>query len=105
MTADKTGAADAGAIGSKGPEGGRLPPEPSLRLLAASLAAQVQVALGLHENPLTKKTEKDLPLAKHGIAMLEILETKTKGNLDADEASFLGQILYALRMAYVKLGK
>ena len=97
--ADPDGGADAGG------HGGRVPPEPSFRLLAASLAAQVQVALGLHENPLTKRTEKDLPSAKHGIAMLEILEAKTKGNLDPEEASFLGQILYALRMAYVKLGK
>lgn len=85
--------------------GAHVPPEPSFKLLAASLAAQVQVALGLHENPISKKTEKDLPLAKHGIAMLEILEVKTKGNLDAEEASFLSQVLYGLRMAYVRLSK
>ncbi len=98
MAKDKAEATDAGG------HGGQIP-EPSFRLLVASLAAQVQVALGLHENPLTKKTEKDLPSAKHGIAMLEILEAKTKGNLDADEVTFLGQVLYALRMAFVKLGK
>ena len=78
-------------------------PEPSFRLLIASLAAQVQVALGLVENPITKKTERDLPIAQHGIAMLEILETKTKGNLDAEDDAFLAQALYGLRMAYVRL--
>lgn len=83
--------------------GGRELPEPTFRLLVASVAAQVQVALGLVENPLTKKTERDLDVARHGIAMLEILETKTKGNLDAEDDAFLAQALYGLRMAYVKL--
>ncbi len=81
------------------------PPEASFRLLVAGFAAQAQVALGLHENPITHKTEKDLAMAKHAIATLEILETKTKGNLDAEEASFLSQVLYGLRMAFVRLGK
>jgi len=98
MASDKAEVADAGG------HGGQLP-EPSFRLLVMSFALQVRVALGLEENPITKKTEQDLPTAKHAIAMLEILEAKTKGNLDADEATLLGQALYALRMAYVKLGK
>ena len=99
MATDGTSTADDGG------RRGQTPPEPSFRLLAASLGAQVQVALGLHENPITQKTEKDLAAARHGIAMLEILEAKTKGNLDAEEASFLAQVLYGLRMAFVRLGK
>ena len=34
-----------------------------------------------------------------------MLEVKTKGNLDDDEAAFLGQLLYGLRMAYVRVRK
>ena len=105
MATDKGRKSDAQPVENGGGRGQPALPEASFRLLAASLAAQVQVGLGLYEHPITKKTEKDLVSAKHGIAMLEILETKTKGNLDAEEASFLSQILYGLRMAFVRLGK
>lgn len=80
-------------------------PPPSFSLLCASLAAQAQVALGLHENPITKKTEVDLPAARHAVAMLEMLEAKTKGNLESDEARFLSGVLYGIRMAFVEATK
>jgi hypothetical protein len=76
-------------------------PPASFTLLVASLAAQVQVSLGLVENPVTGKTERDLAAAKHGIDLLEVIEAKTKGNLDEREAGLLAHLLYDLRMAYV----
>jgi hypothetical protein len=78
----------------------KLPP-PSFSLLVASLGSQGMVALGQVPNPLDGKTEVRLDLAKHAIEMLAILEQKTKGNLDADEARMLEGVLHQLRMAFV----
>jgi len=77
-------------------------PPASFSLLCASLAAQVQVALGLLANPITGKTERDLAAAKHGIDLLDVLAAKTKGNLDPGEEGLLGHVLFDLRMAYVE---
>jgi len=78
----------------------KLPP-PSFSLLVASLGSQAMVALGQVPNPLDGKTEVRLDLAKHAIEMLAILEQKTKGNLDAEEARMLEAVLHQLRMAFV----
>ena len=37
--------------------------------------------------------------------MLDILEQKTKGNLTADEAKFLEDVLHQLRLAFVEAMK
>jgi len=80
-------------------------PEASLSLLIAGLAAQAQVALGLRANPTTGSTGKDFVAARRAIALLDVLETKTKGNLDDAERRLLGAVLADLRMAYVTLTK
>jgi hypothetical protein len=43
-----------------------------------------------------------LPLAKQTIDILAILKNKTEGNLSEEEAKLLGNVLYDLRMRYVK---
>lgn len=43
----------------------------------------------------------NLPMAKHSIDMLALLEEKTQGNLDGEEERLLGQLLYDLRLRYV----
>jgi hypothetical protein len=78
-------------------------PTPSpFDMLLAGLAAQAQVGLGLREDPVTKKTAKDLGMARHAIDMLGALDEKTKGNLSTDEARLLGAILADLRLAYAR---
>lgn len=77
-------------------------PPASLAFLVASLAAQAQVSLGKIEHPLTKKTEVDLAAARHAIDLIEVLEAKTKGNLEPDEIAFLSHVLWDLRFAYVQ---
>jgi hypothetical protein len=57
-------------------------PEPSFRLFVTSLAMQAWIALGAIPNPMTDKTEEDITQAKFLIDSLEMLEKKTKGNLD-----------------------
>ena len=78
----------------------KLPP-PSFSLLVATLGSQAMVALGQVPNPLDGKTEVRLDLARHAIEMITILEQKTKGNLDEDEARMLESVLHQLRMAFV----
>lgn len=67
-----------------------------------SINSSVLVQLGLLEDPGTGKKEKNLPMAKQTIDMLTMLEEKTRGNLTSDEENILRNILYELRMLYVK---
>ena len=67
-----------------------------------SLNSSALVQLGMMEDPMTGETTKNLPLAKQTIDLLSMLEEKTKGNLAADEAAMLRNILYDLRIHYVK---
>jgi hypothetical protein len=67
-----------------------------------SLNSSVLVQLGLIDDPATGKKTKHLPLAKQTIDILGMLEEKTRGNLTKDEETMLKNILYDLRMIYVK---
>ena len=69
------------------------------------LSTQAMVALGLIPNPATRKAEKELPLARYFIDLIGVLEKKTAGNLDRDEAAALDETLHTLRMAYVQRSK
>ncbi len=48
------------------------------------------------------KAEKNLPAAKQTIDILDMLNEKTKGNLDSNETSLIQGVLYELKMRYVK---
>ena len=67
-----------------------------------SLNSSVLVQLGLIDDPATGKKTRNLPLAKQTIDILAMLEEKTQGNLTKDEETMLKNILYDLRMLYVK---
>ena len=67
-----------------------------------SLNSSVLVQLGLIDDPATGKKTRNLPLAKQTIDILGMLEEKTRGNLTKDEETMLKNILYDLRMIYVK---
>jgi hypothetical protein len=70
--------------------------------LVFSLQAAAWMQLGKVMNPMTQKVQRDLPQAKETIDLLGALDEKTRGNLHADEARVLTQILYELRMNYVE---
>jgi hypothetical protein len=57
--------------------------------------------LGQMPDPATGESKVNKPFAKHYIDTLEMLETKTKGNLDDQESAMLNEALHALRMMYV----
>lgn len=67
-----------------------------------SLNSSALVQLGLIEDPATGQTGKNLPMAKQTIDLLAMLEEKTTGNLTIDEDNIIKNILYELRMLYVK---
>ena len=76
--------------------------QPTFSVFISSLSMQAMIALGKLENPLTKKTEKNLGQARFLIDTVAIIEEKTKGNLSADEAALLEESLYNLRMLYIE---
>ena len=80
------------------------PPLPPVEFatFVLSLGSSALMHLGELERPGTGTTEKNLPLAKHSIDILSMLENKTKGNLDAGEAQLLENLLFDLRLRYVE---
>ncbi len=70
-----------------------------------SLAGSAQVHLGLIGDPESGRAQPNLTAAKQTIDMLELLRTKTDGNLETDEERLLTQLLYELQMAYVHLSE
>ena len=58
-----------------------------------SLNSSALVQLGMIEDPMTGEKTIDI---------LSMLEEKTRGNLDTDEAAMLKNMLYDLRILYVK---
>ena len=70
-----------------------------------SLGSSALMHLGEVERPQTGKTERDLPMAKHTVDLLSMLQAKTKGNLTAQEDKLLESLLFDLRLRYVSAAK
>ncbi|NPA39774.1 MAG: DUF1844 domain-containing protein [Thermodesulfobacteria bacterium] len=68
-----------------------------------SLNTAALVHLGEIPDPVTQKKEVNLTLAKQTIDTLEMLRTKTKGNLTPDEEKLLQTIIYELKLKFLKL--
>jgi len=86
-------------------EGKTIPTEPDFIFFVTTLSLQASIDLGQVPNPVTNKKEENLAQAKFIIDTLGMLKEKTKGNLNQDEANFLENILYELRMQYVSQSK
>lgn len=69
--------------------------------LIMSLASNAAASLGMMPHPVTGETGVDLKTAKHWIDVLGMLEQKTRGNLDPQEAQVIESLLADLRMQYV----
>ena len=67
-----------------------------------SLATQSLVMLGEVPHPEYQQIMVNLPAAKQTIDILEMIETKTKGNLTSEEEKLLEDVLASVRMAYVR---
>lgn len=75
--------------------------------LVLSLSTSALVHLGEAPGPdePDEPAEKNLPLAKQTIDIVEMLQEKTQGNLTDDESKLLRQLLYDLRLRYVAAKK
>lgn len=78
-------------------------PEGDFAALVSMLFTQTLFSLGFIQVKGQEKRAPDLALAKYNIDMLEMLEAKTKGNLNDEEQQAVTTALNELRMAYVKV--
>ncbi len=67
-----------------------------------SLNTSALIHLGDLPDPQTRERIYDIQSAKQTIDILELLRSKTSGNLDGEEEKLLEDVIYDLRMKYVK---
>ena len=82
-------------------------PKLDFNALVLSLGSSAIVHLGEAPDPTTgqKRDQPEFPLAQQSIDLLAMLQEKTRGNLTDDEARFLDNMLYDLRLLYVQVSK
>jgi hypothetical protein len=69
--------------------------------LVATFHATAMQQMGKIKNPLTDSIERNLEEAQMSIDILDMIEAKTKGNLNEDEARLLKSVLQDLKINYV----
>lgn len=77
-------------------------PEIDFSTFVFSLSTSALFHFGDFPDPVTKNVEKNLPAAKQTIDILGLLREKTRGNLAPEEEQLLDNLLFELRMRYVK---
>jgi hypothetical protein len=112
-------------VGPDAPKLGTPPPTPSARApepeteppdnfgaepvgfdtLISYLSTTAMFQLGALPGPGGERIPADLPNARRTIDLLQILQEKTQGNLNAEEVRYLDDTLYELRLAYVEVEK
>lgn len=80
-------------------------PEVTFTAFIMSLNTSALFHLGEIGDPASGEKKKDLVLAKHTIDTLSLLEKKTKGNVTEEEKELLDNIVFDLKMRYVKAVK
>ena len=69
------------------------------------LASTTLIHLGAAPHPEVGQPAVDLTLAKQSLALLEMLQEKTKGNLATDEERLFANLLTDLRLRFVDLSR
>jgi Domain of unknown function (DUF1844) len=78
-------------------------PPATFDFLVMSLRAQVEIQLGImHFGSEEERPQPKLPLARHAIDMLAMLQDKTKGNLSLEEQRLIENTVTELRFLYVQ---
>ncbi len=80
-------------------------PEVNFSSFVMSLATQAMVQLGQMAPPPGMDIPVDVESGRGTIDILSMLQQKTKGNLTAEEAKFLEDVLHTLRVAYIRRTK
>ena len=94
-----------GEPGAGGPYHDESLPAVDFHTFVLSLGSSALLHLGELEHPEGGEVEIDLPMAKHTIDILTMLEEKTKGNLTPPEEKLMQGLLYDLRLRYVNATK
>jgi hypothetical protein len=68
-----------------------------------SLSTSALVHLAELPDPISNEKKINLPLAKQTIAIIEMLQEKTRGNLNQEEEQLMEDLLYDLRLKYVQV--
>lgn len=82
--------------------GDRKMPAVDFSTFILSLYSTALVQLGEIEDPATGAKGKNLDLGRQTIDMIVMLEKKTSGNLDNDEANLVKSLVHEVRLAYVR---
>lgn len=80
-------------------------PEVTFMAFVMSLNTSALFHLGEIADPVSGEKVVDLPLARHAIDTLALLETKTEGNLEEDEQEMLKNVLYDVKLRFVAVAK
>ena len=76
-------------------------PKPTFSTFVLSLASSALMQLGEVPDPATGGINPNIPMAKHTIDLLSMLQEKVEKGVDADEKRLIEGLLYELRMKYV----
>jgi hypothetical protein len=106
-SAEKTGDTAAQAQAAKPAEPAPKQPVPPINFLSFvySLGTSALMCLGEPVGEGAASRAPDLAQAQEIIDILTMLESKTKGNLTAEEDTLLQEMLYALRIKFVERAK
>jgi len=77
-------------------------PPATFEFLVLSLKMQAELHMGLIRMDEDDKAEPNLPVARHTIDLLAMIQEKTKGNLSMDEQRMIENSLTELRFRYVQ---
>ena len=86
-------------------EGKCVMPEVTFMAFVMSLNTSALFHLREIADPATGKKLIDFSLARHAVDTLAMLQEKTKGNLDDDEAEMLKNVLYDVKIRFVQTVK
>lgn len=102
---DRRASAEQEAPPAQSPESGADPSRVDFSGFCLSLATSALYHMGVAAHPESRDQipEANLPLAQQTIDSLEMLQVKTRGNLDEEEARLLESMLYELRMRFVEV--
>ena len=70
--------------------------------LVSTFQTSARVALGNMENPVTNETEVDLEQASYYIDLLDMLQSKARGNMSEYEEQMLINTVSELRMEFIQ---
>ena len=80
-------------------------PPPDFINFFVGISQSVYIYLGLVDDPITKESRKNIPMAKHTIDTLDMLLEKTKGNLTEQEENITKNLLAELKLKFVEVSQ